>query len=627
MSEWVDFTCGLCRTRLRIREQYAHLKGRCPDCGFRIQPLRSPPPPAVIVQPAVTASNDAGEIPDDISLMPEEEEWPEPALHAEPAAFEGIYSVEGWAPMPGQEVATSPPVDSSSLSAPSRSEEQSRSASSERPEAAVGSKAGLSSHAEAVSSAARSVQGEAEDEIFRLVEDDTVRQVSDVPTAGAGTQPPVTSALPSPVKTERVIDPLFLDEIELPLSSNSSPADPLASVPPADSRSGKVPACTGQEPIVTPYSLSGGMPAPPPLATFAESPTFEDLSQAGTTAGDPGSRPKRKRLANGGSRQDTDVRPGRQAGLGPPPGPSPEVPTHDEEFVQAEIRRLTQPPPPDKVFFAPAIWSFPWHREGIGTWLVTTLGLSLALGLVGSLRDVPDSPLRGFLTCLIAGAAAVVAGLTGLVLAPRYFQIVAATANEANQGETLDLELSDRLASLARFVWLLLLSGLPSLPVLVLGSGWIALALLLVLATWPALVLGSLTDGSFIWPVRARVLSTLKARSNYYISGWFLSVLLWLPSLILIAVFGETWLSALPLALALSTACLIHARLIGRLGWVMNWDEAKALQQRKKKRSASSRRQTEDALAESSSADSRPTIDSPLSESVRKNDLLSDRFT
>jgi hypothetical protein len=424
-----------------------------------------------------------------------------------------------------------------------------------------------------------------------------------------------------------VIDPLFLDEIEPPPSSKVLPPDPLEPEPAAGSTSGKSSAKTGAEPIVTPYNLSGGIPAPPPpLATFAEPPTLERLTQIEGDLADAGAKRKRKRPASSGSWPDTNESAGMQAGPGSvPPEPSSEVPTHDEEFVQAEIRRLTQPPPPDQVFFTPAVWSFPWRREGISAWLATALGLSLALWLVVSLQSLPDSPLRGPLTWLFSVAAALVAGLTGLVLAPRYFQIVAATANEANRFEGPDLEISDRLASLVRFVWLLLLSGLPSVPLLLLGANWIPLALLVSLAVWPVMVLSSLTDGSFFWPVRTRVLSAVKVRSNYYISGWFLSVLLWLP-LSLIAVFGETWLAALLLAVGIATAWPIHARLVGRLGWVMNWDEEKAMQQRRKKRSSSSRRQSRDASDESPPANSSPTSDNAPPESKWKNDLLQDRF-
>lgn len=631
MSEWVEFTCGLCRTRLRIREQYAHLKGRCPDCGFRIQPLR-PPPPATVPRSASTLSGgEAGAIPDDIGLMPEEEEWPEPALHAESEAFEGIYSVAGWAPAPATDAGSSssalPPAQQASstvpVSTPVNFSTPSGASSAQMPEADPGVEAAVPADA-----------GEDRDEVFRLVEDDAVRPAPGMPAVSAGTQSPqspVTSAPPSPVKTERVIDPLFLDEIEPPPTSKSLPTDPLATVPTKSSSARTTPGATAAEPIVTPYNLSGpsgGIPTPPPppLATFAEPPSSEVLAQSEGDTGSTRSKRKRKRPAGTDGRPDTGERTGAQSGPGiEPPGTPSEIPTHDEEFVQAEIKRLTQPPPPDQVFFAPAIWNYPWRREGIGAWLTTAIGLSLTLGLGVVLQWVPDSPLRSLLTSLIGLAALLVAGLTGLVLAPRYFQIVAATANEANEAEGPALELSDRLASLVRLVWLLLLSAVPSLPLLLLGWNWLPVALLIVLAAWPVVVLSSLEDGSFFWPVRARVLSALKTRSNFYISGWFLSVLLWLP-LCLLLLFGLTWQSAPVLALGIAAAWLIYARLVGRLGWVLNWDEAKVMEQRQRRRSAASRRRTEDTPAKPPSGDPTSTKNRTVPEPLSKSDLLQDRF-
>ncbi len=64
--DWLSFTCPLCKTGLRIKSVHAHLRGRCPECGGRIEALR----PGAGALPGLT---------EEPGLLPIEEEWPEPA--------------------------------------------------------------------------------------------------------------------------------------------------------------------------------------------------------------------------------------------------------------------------------------------------------------------------------------------------------------------------------------------------------------------------------------------------------------------------------------------------------------------------------------------------------------------
>lgn len=69
--EWYFFHCPHCRVKLRLKAAYAHLRGRCPECGRRIEaprPLANPPPP-----PRARRNDDLP------GLVPVEDEWPEPA--------------------------------------------------------------------------------------------------------------------------------------------------------------------------------------------------------------------------------------------------------------------------------------------------------------------------------------------------------------------------------------------------------------------------------------------------------------------------------------------------------------------------------------------------------------------
>jgi hypothetical protein len=85
-SDWVSFSCPACRSNLKIRTAYAHLHGRCPECGYRVDAPRP--------QPAVSTPVRSGDA--DIGLEPIEEEWPEPA-RVESGNDAGLYTM---APLP-----------------------------------------------------------------------------------------------------------------------------------------------------------------------------------------------------------------------------------------------------------------------------------------------------------------------------------------------------------------------------------------------------------------------------------------------------------------------------------------------------------------------------------------------
>src|SRR5262249_45380710 len=69
MDQWLELDCPRCKAKFRIKAAYAHMSGRCPNCGQPIDPPRPAPPPTPI-------SFDSDE---PLGLVPIEEEWPEPA--------------------------------------------------------------------------------------------------------------------------------------------------------------------------------------------------------------------------------------------------------------------------------------------------------------------------------------------------------------------------------------------------------------------------------------------------------------------------------------------------------------------------------------------------------------------
>src|SRR5690348_8572994 len=66
--EWLSLTCPSCKFAFRIKAVHAHLRGRCPECGRRIEAPRPRPRTA-------SAVSDSDE---PLGLEPVEEEWPEP---------------------------------------------------------------------------------------------------------------------------------------------------------------------------------------------------------------------------------------------------------------------------------------------------------------------------------------------------------------------------------------------------------------------------------------------------------------------------------------------------------------------------------------------------------------------
>src|SRR5437764_1930187 len=94
-EKWLSLACPACRSKLRIRQAYAHLKGRCPECGYRI-PAPKPQPPQ-----SLPAFSDADE---PLGLMPIDEEWPEPAeverANEDPSAAYTIEAPHATPPLP-----------------------------------------------------------------------------------------------------------------------------------------------------------------------------------------------------------------------------------------------------------------------------------------------------------------------------------------------------------------------------------------------------------------------------------------------------------------------------------------------------------------------------------------------
>ncbi|HEV3261974.1 MAG TPA: hypothetical protein VG013_34305 [Gemmataceae bacterium] len=90
--EWVSLSCPLCKVELRIKAAHAHLRGRCPECGARIEAPRP--------RSGATQAEEADRLP---GLLPVDEEWPESArLEEEPSGY-------GWGAVHAERPAAPPP--------------------------------------------------------------------------------------------------------------------------------------------------------------------------------------------------------------------------------------------------------------------------------------------------------------------------------------------------------------------------------------------------------------------------------------------------------------------------------------------------------------------------------------
>ena len=88
--DWLPLTCPSCKVNLHIKMAYAHMQGRCPECGRSIEAPRPAP-----LRPTVTRSDSD----DSPGLVPIEEEWPEPA-RVDGAGESAVYSLADSPPSP-----------------------------------------------------------------------------------------------------------------------------------------------------------------------------------------------------------------------------------------------------------------------------------------------------------------------------------------------------------------------------------------------------------------------------------------------------------------------------------------------------------------------------------------------
>jgi DNA-directed RNA polymerase subunit RPC12/RpoP len=532
---WISLKCAWCQTRFRIKEAYAHLKGKCPECGTRVPPVKTKPYEAL---PALSESDEP------TGLVPlEDDEWPEPAQRELAGEMPIQY---GLAPVTSPEAAkaTTPPLVGGTI------------ALAPEPNSAK----------PAPSAAVPSPKAPVEENLFQPV-----------PTK----KPPPPAAKPA-----TAVDPLFLDDLPASATSPTNKPQPPAA-PPAAKAAAPVasdvftlvepqpPTPAVPEPsVISPYGFkdvapSPPPPAPPPLATFP--PTGTAPPAEGAKEG----KPKRKK-------EKPPASPG-----GDDPHSSSNKPTQDQEsyrLTQAELNPERAVPPPDQLFIF-GVWDWPFRLEGLKAWLCIALGATIYLFFQAQAVDqfsAKDQNLGFVFGAAMVALCLLTIGVFGSYASSWFLAILADTANGSRTVSSPGGTIVDWLGALLRIGWILFLAGLISIPFGILG--WITW-MLGVLLIFPVFLLCSLASEWSLSPWHPELVQNILKKFKLFFTMYFVSAFLFgMCGLILWGTSFTKWLCPVG-GLAVAAVWLIYARLLGRFGWVvMNPEEEQKRKKKKKKR-------------------------------------------
>ena len=534
---WISLKCTWCQTRFRIKEAYAHLKGRCPECGARIAPVQHK-----AYEPLPVLSD----VDEPAGLVPlDDEEWPEPALRERE-------EVEVVHPTPSPATPAAPPSPGTIFALAGDGPPSTTATKPVPPPVPVGA-------------------GDEEDQF---------KPVAPVPTA----------VVPAPTVPAKVFDPLFMDDA--PALTAAVP--PTMSIPPsvssavpedvfAAAEAKLTPAPAAEGPIITPYMFKDGAPLPspppepPPLAKFVPPPATEKKPAEPARP----AKPKRKK----------DIPPKTPAG--DDPQVSSDAPSKDPDayrLSQAELNPERAVPPPEKLFLV-GVWDWPFRLEGLKAWLCIAAGAALFLFFLHQALEQFHSKTNPTLGFVFGSAMSflcfIVVGLFGSYASAWFLAILADTANGSREVSWLGGGVVDWLGGLLRVAWVLLLAGLIALVLGVVNFFWLGFIGwgIGVLLIFPVFMLSSLASDWSWSPWHPDVVTNTFRHLKQFFTMYLLSVLL--AGVIGLALWGTSyalWLSPVG-GLVFAAGWLIYARLLGRFGWVvLHGEEDQPRKKKKKKR-------------------------------------------
>jgi hypothetical protein len=544
--EWYFLTCPACRARLRIKAAYTSMRGRCPVCNLRIEPP--------IPKPLKLGGN---------GLIPEDEEWPEPAsvIEETSTSTEATYDVSTGA------VAAAPPKK--------EEEVQVGGTYSFAFEADAPKTPGISRSAEWEQG-----QGSAPDrpaEPVRPIETAPV-VVSEI--AKPALEPPVSEAArpaepERPVVYETVVDPLFGDEVKVAKPVAAEEAKPASPTPPL---------------------MSLQPPPVPPVARFA--PAAEVVS--------PPTKPKVRREPK--PRDDEEpielpkikrAPPPVAPALGSPHAPRSQAkapaedeteepvldPTEQARYIyrlsQAEENRIKPDPPPKSVFLD-GVFDMPWQPGNRAVWFWLSVGFSMLL-LIGWLMNI----LLGMGQWGLPGIAAL--GMSALWVSVWTFtyacagllNVVTYTAAGSRTVRWPDEPWREQFPYLLKVGYYYIIAlAIGSLANFIgLGVyGWSAVTLFL----FPMFLFSGMASMSFWNFIHGDVMKSVREKFPQYLIFYGLSLAVWVP-VNLLAAFSIFYVWLIPLAgPAFAAAWLIYSRLLGRMAYVLQGQPKKRKRRKKK---------------------------------------------
>jgi hypothetical protein len=562
---WISLKCSWCQTKFRIKEAYAHLKGKCPECGTRVPAVKTKP------HEPLPAFSDADE---PMGLVPlDDDEWPEPAQreldHGEVAGLQ-----YGFAAM-------TPPAKTIEPTTP-----------------APGTVFTLAAEKPAAPAPPPAPTSQASEDTFQ-----PALPKKEKPAPAPPRKEPAPPAPPVKPPQAKPVDPLFLDETPAMAAEPPPPLPPPPKpVPATAAPQGDVLTLADVQkaqqppddaPVISPYSFKDGAPAPlppapPPLAKFAPA------DNAPPPDGEKEAKPKRKKeKAVATDKNDkTD------------PQASSNEPTKDADayrLSQAELNPERAVPPPDQLFIF-GVWDWPFHPVNLKALIGTAVGTMLFLFFLSQSIDqyTGENKTLGFVFgSALAFMALVIFGLFGSYASAWFLGIVNDTANGSREVIFPGGGIVEWLAALLRVVWIALLATLITMP---LGAIWAPLWGLGALMLFPVFLLCSLASDWSMSPWHPDVAWNIARKIKLFLTMNFLAALLWaLVATVIWATAGSKWLLCPLGGLAFGIVWLIYARLLGRFGWVvLNPDEE---QERKKKKKKKKKKDESDSEEESPSAD------------------------
>jgi DNA-directed RNA polymerase subunit RPC12/RpoP len=558
-DEWLSLRCPGCRANFKIKSAYAHMKGKCPACGFRIRPPK-PREEGYVPPPVSDADEPLGLVPLD------DEEWPEPGrLEREDEGLIGFATVAGQPTVPMREEPRPPAADDSGgifrLAPDPHEKPKKPPAGPPLPVAPVlpvepvvevvkppppfsdqlfAPPAGAKPAAPPPPPPPPPPAPPPEDDLFG-----PAPLAPEPPRAAGPKKPPAPS-----------IDDLLGPEIALPqppaaVQKRAVPP-PLPAIPADDP--------LGPPPVATPAPVTGYEFAEPPPAMMAE-PVDEEGDGGDEDDGDDG--------------DDGD-------------DDAPPVAEFAPYALTTAERAPRRPPPPPKMPLLEGVWTFPWWPGSLRAYLWITLGvtiLSLQAALIAALQSAGQLGVVG--SGMVGLGMIWVFIFTAAYASTAFFGVIQDTAAGNDDIAWPEGGWKEYILPFLRLGWIGLLAGLLSFGLSLMCACFPPLAGLMVLLLFPALfpsiLLSSMANDSAFNVVNIKVVERFWKLKGSAIVLYLSSFVLLTVTLAVAYVGAPRWYLAPVVGLVAAAAWLIYARMLGRIGWLMTREDEKRRERRRKK--------------------------------------------